>query len=145
SRQPIAANKVVERILRDTTVAVIGLSGGGSQVAPQLAALGIGTIIGIDNQRVERGNLFATSRFGWPDVALSRRKTSVAKTAVWWVNRRSRFIAVNARVPEAAAIDAIKSADIALGCVNNLHARSDVMELCWRYCIPYVDIGFVVT
>jgi hypothetical protein len=144
-RQPIAANHIVKRILGDTTVAVVGLSGGGSQVVPQLTALGIGTILGIDNQRVERGNLHATSQFGWLDVTLGRRKTNVAKSGAWWVNRRSRFIAVNARVPEPAALDAVKVADVVVGCVNNLHARADLMELCWRYCIPYVDIGLSAT
>jgi len=144
-RQPIAANRIVERILRDTTVAVVGLSGGGSQVVPQLAALGIGTIIGIDNQRVDRGNLYATSRLGWLDLALRRKKMSVAKTAAWWVNPRSQFIGVDARVPQPAALDAVKAADVVVGCVNNVHARSDLMELCWRYCIPYVDIGFAAT
>ena len=74
-RQPITANPIVERILRNTTVAVVGLSGGGSQVLPQLAALGIGKIIGVDNQRVERGNQYATSRLGWLDVMLRRRKS----------------------------------------------------------------------
>jgi hypothetical protein len=107
--------------------------------------LGIGTIIGIDNQRVERGNLYATTQFGWLDAALGRRKTNVAKTGAWWVNRRSRFIAVDARVPEPAALDALKAADVVVGCVNNLHARADLMELCWRYCIPYVDIGLSAT
>jgi len=144
-RQPIAANPIVTRILGDTTVTVVGLSGGGSQVVPQLAALGIGTIVGIDDQRVERSNLYATSRLGWLDAALGRRKTGVAKTGAWWVNRRSRFIRVDARVPEPAALDAVKGADIVVGCVNNLHARADLMELCWRYCIPYVDIGFAAT
>jgi hypothetical protein len=144
-RQPIAANPIVTRILGDTTVAVVGLSGGGSQVVPQLAALGIGTIIGIDDQRVERSNLYATSRLGWLDMALGRKKTSVGKTGAWWVNTRSRFIGVDARVPKPAALDAVKAADIVVGCVNNLHARADLMELCWRYCIPYVDIGFAAT
>lgn len=144
-RQPIAANQLVERILRDTTVAVVGLSGGGSQVVPQLAALGIGTIIGVDNQRVDRSNLYATGGLGWLDRAIRRKKTSSARTAAWWVNRRTRFVAVDARIPEPAAIDAIKAADIVVGCVNNLHARSDLMELSWRYCIPYVDIGLAAT
>jgi hypothetical protein len=25
-----------------------------------------------------------------------------------------------------------------------MHARADLMELCWRYCIPYIDIGLSV-
>lgn len=144
-RQPLAANPAVTRRLESATVAVVGLSGGGSQAVPQLAALGVGRIIGVDPQRVEASNAFATSRIGWLDVLLHRWKTNVARDRAWWANRRARFIGVRARLPEQEAIDAVKSADVVVGCVNNMHARADLMDLCWRYCIPYVDIGLRVT
>jgi hypothetical protein len=60
---------------------------------------------------------------------------------VWWINRNVRFTAVNSLVPEKAAIEALKRADVIVGCVNNLNARADLQEIAWRYCIPYVDIG----
>jgi hypothetical protein len=44
-------------------------------------------------------------------------------------------------VPEAVAVEAIKHADIIVGCLDNLHARLDLQELSWRFLIPYVDIG----
>lgn len=144
-RQPLAANPAVTRRLADATVAVVGLSGGGSQVVPQLAAMGIGTIIGVDPQRVDASNAFATSRIGWLDVLLRRWKTDVARDRAWWANRRTRFVGVRASLPEQAAIDAVKAADIVVGCVNNMHARADLMDLCWRYCVPYADIGLRVT
>ncbi|MGA8578307.1 MAG: ThiF family adenylyltransferase [Bryobacteraceae bacterium] len=44
-------------------------------------------------------------------------------------------------MPEKQALDALKCVDIIVGCVNNLTARSDLQEVAWRYCIPYVDVG----
>lgn len=144
-RQPLAANPAVTRCLARARVAVVGLSGGGSQVVPQLAALGVGTIVGIDPQRIDASNAFATSRIGWLDVLLRRWKTRVARDRAWWVDRRTRFLGVRARVPDQEALDAVKAADVVVGCVNNMHARADLMELCWRYCIPYIDIGLRVS
>ena len=62
----------------------------------------------------------------------------------WIINRDVRFSAVRGRVPEPDVVDALKRADIIIGCVNNLHARADLNEIAWRYCIPYVDIGLIV-
>jgi len=140
-RQPLVAAAVSQSVLRDARVAVVGLSGGGSQVATQLAALGIGEIIGIDAQRVASDNLVATNGFGWADALLRRRKTAAVRSKLWWINRNVRFTAVNALVPEKLAIEALKRADIIIGCVNNLNARADLQEIAWRYCIPYIDIG----
>jgi hypothetical protein len=44
-------------------------------------------------------------------------------------------------VPEAGAIEALKEADIIVGCVDNLHTRLDLQELAWRFLIPYIDVG----
>jgi molybdopterin-synthase adenylyltransferase len=144
-RQPLVANRALERRMRDLTVAVVGLSGGGTQVAPQLAALEVGTIIGIDPQRVDRSNLCASSRIGWLDMVLRRWKTSVARLLCWFVNPRTKFVSIRSRIPDPDALSAVKSADVVVGCVNNMHARADLAELCWRYCIPYIDIGLALT
>jgi hypothetical protein len=132
---------VSKSLLRNAKVAVVGLSGGGTQVATHLAALGVGEIIGIDKQRVASDNLVATDGFGWADVLFRRGKTAAVRSKVWWINRNVRFTPVNALVPEKTAIEALKGADVIIGCVNNLNARADLQDIAWRYCIPYVDIG----
>jgi molybdopterin-synthase adenylyltransferase len=139
--RPLVDGVVSRSLVRNMSVAVVGLSGGGTQVATQLAGLGVGEIIGIDTQRVTRDNLLATDDFGWADVSLRRRKTAVVRSKVWWINRHVRFTALDALVPQKAAIEALKRADVIVGCVNNLNARADIQEIAWRYCIPYVDIG----
>jgi len=140
-RRPLVNDIGSRSLLRNTAIAVVGLSGGGSQVAGQLAAHGVGEIIGIDEQRITRDNILATDEFGWLDVVLRRRKTAAVRSRVRRVNRSVRFTAVNALVPEKAAVEALKRADVIVGCVNNLNTRADLQEIAWRYCIPYVDIG----
>lgn len=140
-RQPLLDGAVTRSLLGDMVVAVVGLSGGGTQVVKHLACLGVGEIVGIDSQRVTQDNLLATGEFGWSDILMRRRKTSAVRSKVWWINRQVRFTTVNALVPETPAIAALKRADLIVGCVNNLNARADLQEIAWRYCIPYVDIG----
>jgi molybdopterin/thiamine biosynthesis adenylyltransferase len=144
-RQPLTDGAVIRRVLRDAIVAVVGLSGGGSQVVSQLATFGIGEIIGIDDQRVDYSNLFATSTFAWLDARLHIRKTTAMKLRTWLINRRVRFTPVCARIPEPRAVDELKRADLIIACVNNLHARADANELAWRFCIPYIDVGLILT
>ncbi len=143
-RQPLAENRLLKKMLNQTVVAVVGLSGGGSQIVSQLATLGVGEIIGIDSQRADDSNRMATPNLGWIDSLFRLHKTTAAKWRVWVINRKVTFTGIKARVPERSALDALKRADIIVGCVNNLHARADLNEVAWRYCIPYVDIGLVL-
>jgi len=143
--QPFTNNPLLRTIFKGQVAAVVGLSGGGSQVAPYLAAFGFREIIGIDDQRVDESNRFASPNLGWIDSLLGLRKTLSVKLRVKLVNRTVKFTGINARVPERAALDALKRADVIIGCVNNLHARADLNEIAWRYCIPYVDIGLRMT
>jgi len=140
----VAEIAAVKSRLERACVAIVGLSGGGSQVATKLATFGVGEIIGIDPQRVSADNLLATDELGWPDVLLRLRKTGAVKTRVWWTNRAVHFTPVNAAVPEPKALEGLKRADVIIGCVNNLAARSDIQEIAWRYCIPYIDIGLTL-
>jgi hypothetical protein len=140
-RRPLVENKVSRSIINDATVAIVGLSGGGSQLATQLAGLGVGEIIAIDSQRVESDNLKASDEFTRWDVALSRKKITAVKHKVRAINPKIRFSAIDSLVPDAQALAGLKRADIVIGSVNNLHARKDIQEVACRYCIPYIDLG----
>jgi hypothetical protein len=122
-------------------VAVVGLSGGGSHVVQQLAHLGIGLIIMIDPDRVEHRHRHRIVGLTWLDTFLRRRKVDVMAHLVKRLGTGSRCIKVFAKVPEPEAIEALKSADIIVGCLDNLHARADLQDLASRFLIPYVDVG----
>jgi hypothetical protein len=47
-------------------------------------------------------------------------------------------------VPEQPAIEALKRSDVMVGCLDNHHARAEVMALAWRFMVPYVDIGLLI-
>lgn len=143
-RQPLAITALSRKLLGRTRVAIVGLSGGGTQLATQLAAGGVGELIGIDYQRLDGENQFSTDAVTWVDLARRRTKLAAIRRRVWWVNPRCRFSGISSRVPEQKALDALKTADVIVGCVNNLAARTDILEVAGRYCIPYIDIGLTV-
>jgi len=133
-----------QEVLRCTRVAVVGLSGGGSHIVQQLAHMGIGEIVGIDEDRVEQSNRSRMIGSSALDAFFRRRKISVMCRLVRRINRHVRFVGVPHNVPKQEAIDSLKTSDIVVGCVDNYHAKADLQELTWRYLIPYVDIGLLI-
>jgi ThiF family len=81
---------------------------------------------------------------GWWHVLLRRRKTAVMNALVRGINRAVRFTAVPYFLPAQLAIDALKTVDAIVGCLDTLHARADLQEIAWRYLVPYVDIGLKI-
>lgn len=142
--RPVADSPLIRKIIKASVVAVVGLSGGGSQVIPHLAAMGVGEIIGIDPQAADSSNRVATPQVGWIDAKLRIAKTTSARWRVRFINPLTRFTGIKASIPDPTALAAIKRADIVIGSVNNYHARADINEIAWRYCIPYIDIGLRV-
>ena len=78
------------------------------------------------------------------DAALRRTKTAIMARMVRTISAEVRFLAVPRMVPEQRALEALKEADIIVGCLDTFHARSDLQEIAWRYLIPYVDIGLLI-
>ena len=141
---PLGGDTLTKALLAVTKVAIVGLSGGGSQLAPQLAALGFGRIVAIDPQRFDSENRFSTDLPFERDLALRRFKVAVVKRLVSRINPHCTFRAIKAEVPSKSAVEALRDVDIVVGCVNNLQARADILEIAGRYGIPYVDIGFAM-
>ena len=127
--------------LSHARVAVVGLCGGGSHVVQQLAHSGVGTIIGVDADTCEPTNLHRMVGMRSKDGARRSKKIEVMKRLVRSIGTRAEFVGVDARVPQPKAVDALKSADVIVGTIGNLHARADLQEIAWRNVIPYIDIG----
>lgn len=140
-RQPLARGSRVWKVLAQTKVAVVGQSGGGIHVTQQLAQLGVGEIFGIDDDHVDEGNRYAAVLIADEDIQSKSSKVEAVRKHVVRIVPGVKYTPVAARVPEQEAVDALKKADIIVGCVNNLHARADLQEIAHRYLIPYIDIG----
>lgn len=143
-RQALLTGSAGEAKLRNARVVVVGLSGGGSHAVQQLAYMGTGEIIGIDDAKAKRSHRARLIGISWLDPLIRRRKTAIMARLVRRINRRVKFTGISERIPRQGAIDALKEADIVVGCVDSFHARADLQDLCSRYLIPYVDIGLLI-
>jgi hypothetical protein len=143
-RQALVVGEAGQRALKAARVVVVGLSGGGSHVVQQLAHLGFGEIIGIDDDIAERHHRHRLVGLTTALLKSKRRKTEVMKRLVEGVGTGSRFRGIEAKVPAAETIEAIRSADVVVGCVDSLHARADLQALAWRYVVPLIDIGLSI-
>lgn len=141
---PLLCGAISDGLLHGVKIAVVGQSGGGTHTSLQLAQHGVGEIFGVDDDVVEGGNLFSGLGFSKDHVARGTLKVDAVGEHIRRLSCRTRYRAVRARVPDPEAIHILKSADIIVGCVNNLHARVDLQEVALRYAIPYVDIGLIL-
>jgi molybdopterin/thiamine biosynthesis adenylyltransferase len=131
-----------ETRLARTTVGLVGLGGGNSHVAQQLAHLGIGNFVLIDADRISRTNLNRLIGGTWWHVLKRTAKVLIAKRMILAINPNAR-VEVHAEQWQLAA-DALKRCDIVVGGLDNVRGKDELDAFCRRLLIPYVDQGMDV-
>lgn len=139
-RQTRALGARSDAALARATVAVIGLSGGGSHVCQQLAHQGVGNLVGIDDQVVEDVQLGRMVGATSADVG-NAYKTEVMSRLTTSIDSEISFHEVRARFPATEARMAMLSADIVIACVDTFVAREQINAFCRRYHLPLIDVG----
>jgi molybdopterin/thiamine biosynthesis adenylyltransferase len=137
-RQAAAFGRPFNERLRSMRVAVVGVGGTGSPAATLLARAGVGELILIDGDNLERSNLNRVR--GYRNVDVGDPK---AATLATYINGLDvGCVAVG--LPEylgAAAIDAISGCDFIFGCTDDVNGR-DILNLASRYyAVPLIDTG----
>lgn len=124
------------------TVAVIGVSGGGSHIAQQLAHVGFGTVHLIDPSRAEErhrhrlvGISMAAIRRGWSKVEVARRQMRHAHPEGTVIAHAQRWQGVHT---------VLRSCDMIFGCIDGYSERDELERYARRFHIPYIDIGMDV-
>lgn len=129
--------------LAEARVAVVGISGGGSHVVQQLAHGGIGTIIAIDDDTIDETNLGRVVGAVAADVDKTR-KIDVAERVAKGIDLDISVAKVEARFPSPEAIEALKSADVIVTCLDTFRSREALNLFSRRYMIPLVDVGVTI-
>ncbi len=131
-----------DQVLQDLTVGLVGLGGGNSHVVQQLAHLGIGGFVLVDDDVISESNLNRLVGGTWDDVQEARPKTEIAKRVVLSVNPRARVGCHQAKWQEVA--EHLRACDIIIGGVDRIIAKSELEAFCRRFLIPYIDMGMDV-
>lgn len=133
---------VSEERLALLRVAIVGLGGGGSHIAQQLAHVGLGQFVLFDPDRIEESNLNrlvgATSR----DVQKQEWKVRIAERMIKRVNSRARVDAHS--VTWQLHAESLRDCDVIFGCIDSFIGRDELERIARRTLTPYIDIGMDV-
>jgi hypothetical protein len=131
-----------EETFKNCRACIIGLGGGGSHIAQQLAHIGIGNFSIFDGDYVEDSNLNRLVGATQQDVASHTPKTVVAARLIQGINPNASIKAIPKKWQEAATL--LRDADVIFGCVDSFSERQQIETTSRRYLIPYIDIGMDV-
>lgn len=131
-----------EEVLRALRVGIVGLGGGGSHIAQQLAHVGVGHYVLIDPDTIEGTNLNRLIGGTQADLKRPRKKTAIASRQIRRILRTA--VIVSAETPWQESAECLRDCDVIFGCVDSFAERRQLEEAARRYMIPYVDIGMDV-
>lgn len=126
-----------QRRLKQAKVVVIGAGGIGSPVIAYLAGAGIGHLVVIDDDLVDRSNLQRQILFGSADVGAS--KAAQAAAAVARQNPHVTVEPVSARITADNAADLIAGAAVVVDGCDNFATRLAVADAALDQRIPLVS------
>ncbi len=128
--------------LKQMKIGIVGCSGTGSPTIEQLARLGVGTIVIVDPDKVEKKNLNRILNTSMYDVKKARRKVEVLAESIKRIGLGTNVIAFcdNAFDNKSALMELI-SCDVLFGCVDSVDGRYLISQLTNFYHVPYFDIG----
>jgi len=132
-----------DMVVTGTTAAIVGLCGGGSHVAQQLAHIGIGRFVLCDPDVVEGSNLNRMVGAVAGDAVLSRAKVDVIAERILAINPAAEI--ARCKGPWQEFSGELRGATSVFGCVDNYADRAQLETMCRRFLIPYIDIGMDVT
>ena len=131
-----------EIVLRRSKAALVGLGGGGSHIAQQLAHIGLGSFMTIDPDFIEDTNLNRLVGATMEDVELGNAKVDIAERVIKAVNPAAEVIKRRANWTEATA--ELRDVDVIFACVDSIRCRSELEAFARRFLIPLIDIGMDV-
>lgn len=123
-------------------VGIIGLCGGGSHVAQQLAHIGFKHFLLCDFDHVEDSNLTRMIGSRPSDAEGREKKTAVIHRMITDINPFASVHLINSRWQDQA--ERLRDCTVIFGCVDSLSARNELERFCRRFLIPYIDLGMDV-
>lgn len=131
-----------DTVLDDILVGIVGLGGGGSHVAQQLAHVGIGNFLLADPDVIEETNLNRLVGGTLVDVERSTPKVEIARRLIQGVRPTARIEVIQSEWQSRG--DALKRCDIIVGGLDSVRAKDELDAFCRRFLIPYIDMGMDV-
>ena len=140
-RQIRVFGKAGQKALAKLTVGIIGLGGIGSLIFILLVRLGVGRIVIIDPDIVEKSNLNRLAGSKLEDVKKKTSKVNMLKKYAALINPGIKIIAIQKSIHEKGLLNHLKACDVIFGCTDNQSSRWVLNKFSVEHLIPYFDTG----
>ena len=128
-----------QRKLAQSSVLIAGVGGLGSPVSLYLVAMGIGTLVLVDDGEVELSNLNRQILYSTHDIG--KRKVDIAKRKLQELNPHVNIEVYAQRLNEELARDLVKRVDVVVDALDNWETRMILNKVCVEYRKPLVHAG----
>lgn len=128
--------------LKAAVVGLVGLGGGNSHVAQQLAHVGIGNFVVVDHDAISETNLNRLIGGTREYVKREADKVEIMERMIKAINPDANVDVHRSQWQLAG--DALKHCDIILGALDNVRGKDELDAFCRRFLIPYIDQGMDV-
>lgn len=140
-RQSFLGEGSADRIA-NARAAIVGLCGGGSHVAQQMAHIGVGHFANFDHDVGENTNLNRMVGLTEADVASSKPKTEIIRRLIHAVNANATVVDITAKWQTKHEL--LRDCTAIVGCVDSYSERDQLERYARRYLVPYIDVGMDV-
>ena len=131
-----------ENLFQQVRAGIIGVGGGGSHIAQQLAHVGVGHFAVFDPDFTDFPNLNRTVGATFADAVSKTPKVVVAERMIKGINPYAEVWPIQAEWQKD--FESLRSCDVAFGCLDGFSRRAQLEESCRRAMIPLIDIGMDV-
>jgi molybdopterin/thiamine biosynthesis adenylyltransferase len=141
-RQIRAFGRKGQAVLGALRVGIVGVGGTGSTVFEQVARLGVGEIVVVDDDALTESNLTRIHESAAAQV--NQPKVKVAADAAARIGLGTRVIVHDARVTSVAAARTLRTCDVIFGCTDDNRGRAILSRLAYWYLLQVIDTAFLV-
>ncbi len=127
--------------LNAAKVTIVGVGGLGTHVVQQLALLGVGSLVLIDSEELDRTNFNRYVGVFHDDPVPGTLKTDIGERLAKQINPLIQITNISQSLLTKEAFDAIVESDYVFGCVDWEGLRLILTELCAAYSKPYFDLA----
>lgn len=143
-RQQLAFGKALNNDLSKLKVGIIGCGATGSATANLLSRIGVGQILLIDKDMVERSNLSRLHGATASDADAGKPKTEVLRDHITNAGLGTRVRIIQDWVGSEKSRGALKSCDLIFGCTDDDSGRIFLNRFAHFYLAPIFDMGIVI-
>lgn len=139
-RQEAAFGKPFNVKLNSLRIAVVGSGGTGSPLSILLARAGVGELILIDNDDLDKTNMNRV--FGYTGKDIGKQKSTSLAKRIKKLNLGTKVLPIEGYLHESPeALDALSSADVIIGCTDDVVGRDIMNQALYYYGQVYIDTG----